>query len=98
MKARFFDTLRLISVLSPRRIVNLLRLVFSYYVSRYTGKVWHSGNPYTVSIEPTTSCNLRCPECPSGLRKFSRNTGKISLELYQEVIDQMHPDLFYLIL
>ncbi len=58
----------------------------------------HWGNPYTISVEPTTSCNLRCPECPSGLRKFTRNTGMISLELYREIIDQLHPDLFYLIL
>jgi len=58
----------------------------------------HYGNPFTVSIEPTTSCNLRCPECPSGLRKFTRETGNISLEMYHKVIDQLHPDLFYLIL
>jgi radical SAM protein with 4Fe4S-binding SPASM domain len=58
----------------------------------------HRGNPYTISIEPTTSCNLRCPECPSGLRKFTRDTGMISLELYRKVIDELHPDLFYLIL
>jgi radical SAM protein with 4Fe4S-binding SPASM domain len=58
----------------------------------------HRGNPFTISVEPTTSCNLRCPECPSGLRQFSRNTGMISLELYYQVIDQLYPDLFYLIL
>ena len=60
--------------------------------------VKHWGDPYTISVEPTTSCNLRCPECPSGLRKFTRDTGMISLELYREVVDQLHPDLFYLIL
>jgi radical SAM protein with 4Fe4S-binding SPASM domain len=58
----------------------------------------HYGNPYTISIEPTTSCNLRCPECPSGLRKFTRDTGMINLELYRKVVDELHPDLFYLIL
>lgn len=31
----------------------------------------------SLSIEPTTSCNLRCPECPSGLRSFTRPTGML---------------------
>ncbi len=26
----------------------------------------------SLSVEPTTACNLRCPECPSGLRSFTR--------------------------
>jgi radical SAM protein with 4Fe4S-binding SPASM domain len=58
----------------------------------------HRGNPFTYSIEPTTSCNLRCPECPSGLRVFTRPTGSINLDLYQSLIDQTCQDLFYLIL
>ncbi len=98
MKARTLDLLRLLSRLTPRRIVNAAKILLSYYFSRFTGRVRHAGNPFTVSVEPTTSCNLRCPECPSGLRKFSRNTGKISFELYRDAIDQLSPDLFYLIL
>ena len=31
----------------------------------------------SLSVEPTTSCNLRCPECPSGLRSFTRPTGML---------------------
>jgi len=96
--ARLTDTLRLLTRITPGRWFNLTRLFSSYYLSRYSGRVRHWGNPFTLSVEPTTSCNLRCPECPSGLRKFTRDTGKISLELYQSVIDQLHPDLFYLIL
>lgn len=79
-------------------MVNLLLLYFSYYAARTTGKVRHRGKPFTVSIEPTTSCNLRCPECPSGLRQFTRPTGALSLELYRDIIDQLSPGLFYLIL
>ena len=98
MFARLSDTLRLLARITPRRWYNLTRLYSSYYLSRYTGRVRHRGNPYTISVEPTTSCNLRCPECPSGLRQFTRDTGRISLEMYHSVIDQLHPDLFYLIL
>jgi radical SAM protein with 4Fe4S-binding SPASM domain len=92
------DTLNLLGKLNFRRLWNLFKIYVSYYYSRYSGKVIHKGNPFTYSVEPTTSCNLRCPECPSGLRIFSRPTGSISLELYQDLIDQTWKDLFYLIL
>ncbi len=98
MSAYLRDTLYLLLRITPGRFVNLIKLYFSYYLSRYTGRMRHWGNPYTISVEPTTSCNLRCPECPSGLRKFTRDTGMINLELYRKVIDELHPDLFYLIL
>ena len=98
MSTALADHISLLRRLTLRRIVNTLKISISYYFSRFTGRVYHAGKPFTVSIEPTTSCNLRCPECPSGLRKFTRDTGMISLELYQDIIDQLHKDLFYLIL
>ncbi|MCB0738588.1 MAG: radical SAM protein, partial [Bacteroidetes bacterium] len=54
--------------------------------------------PFSISIEPTTSCNLRCPECPSGLRSFTRNTGMLNLATYQNVVDDLQDWLIYLIL
>ncbi|MBI1183852.1 radical SAM protein [bacterium] len=54
--------------------------------------------PFSISVEPTTSCNLRCPECPSGLRSFSRPTGMLTLATYQNIIDQLQDYLIYLIL
>lgn len=98
MPARTTDILNLLSCLTPGRVFNLLKLHLSYWFSRYRSNAIHWGNPFTISIEPTTSCNLRCLECPSGLRKFTRNTGALSLELYHDVISQLSPDLFYLIL
>ncbi len=55
------------------------------------------GLPIAISFEPTTSCNLRCPECPSGLRSFSRPTGMLEEDLFRKVIDEMSRDLWYLI-
>jgi len=43
-----------------------------------------------MSVEPTTSCNLRCPECPSGLRAFTRPTGMLDQNFFQSVINQVH--------
>ena len=51
----------------------------------------------TISIEPTTACNLRCPECPSGLRAFSRPTGNLKQDFFRKTIDELHKQLIYLI-
>lgn len=52
--------------------------------------------PVSISFEPTTSCNLRCPECPSGLRAFTRPTGLLEQPLFENVIDQLADTLSYL--
>ena len=44
--------------------------------------------PMVLSLEPTTSCNLRCPECLSGLRGFSRPTGMIELDMVEKIMAQ----------
>lgn len=54
--------------------------------------------PFTLSFEPTTSCNLSCPECPSGLKNFTRKTGDSQLEKYQKWIDEINNHLIYLYL
>ena len=53
--------------------------------------------PISISIEPTTACNLRCPECPSGLRAFSRPTGNLRSDFFRKTIDDLHRDLSFLI-
>ena len=53
--------------------------------------------PISIAIEPTTSCNLRCPECPSGLRSFTRETGMLDETFFKTVIDELHKEIFYLI-
>jgi radical SAM protein with 4Fe4S-binding SPASM domain len=92
------DGFSLASGLTFKRVWNLLLIVASYYLTRLTKTTIHWGNPFSISIEPTTSCNLRCPECPSGLRQFSRNTGMLTLELYQNIVDQLKDHLVYMIL
>ena len=57
----------------------------------------HFGMPTSISLEPTTSCNLRCPECPSGLRNFTRPTGKLEDAYFEKIITQLAPRLSYLI-
>jgi radical SAM protein with 4Fe4S-binding SPASM domain len=92
------NTYRFLSSISLKRGINLLQNEVSYYLSLLSNKPRLAGLPWAISIEPTTSCNLRCPECPSGLRKFTRPTGSMSLESYKHIIDQLSPHLVYLTL
>jgi radical SAM protein with 4Fe4S-binding SPASM domain len=91
------DSMNLLRKLSIRRAWNAGKVLSSYYVSKYTKKPVQWGVPISISFEPTTSCNLRCPECPSGLRAFSRPTGMLQNDFFRETIDQLYKDLFYLV-
>jgi len=91
------DTINLFSKLTPRRFWNASKVFSSYYVSKWTKKPVQWGYPVSISFEPTTSCNLRCPECPSGLRAFTRPTGMLKKDFFSETIDQLSKELLYLV-
>jgi radical SAM protein with 4Fe4S-binding SPASM domain len=91
------DTFNLLSKLTFARIWNGFKVLGSFYISRFTKKPIQWGYPVSISFEPTTSCNLRCPECPSGLRSFSRPTGMLKKDFFRETIDDIHKHLLYLI-
>jgi radical SAM protein with 4Fe4S-binding SPASM domain len=91
------DSLHWVSKQTPARWANMARVTESYYRSRWRGTPAMRGLPISIAVEPTTSCNLRCPECPSGLRSFTRPTGMLPEQLFEKVVDQLAPTLSYLI-
>jgi radical SAM protein with 4Fe4S-binding SPASM domain len=90
------DMLNMASKLTLKRALNNSAILSSYHYSRATGTAKIKGLPISISVEPTTSCNLRCPECPSGLRSFTRPTGMLDDSLFQNTIDQLADTLNYL--
>jgi radical SAM protein with 4Fe4S-binding SPASM domain len=82
--------------MSFRRMTNATKVTSSYYYSKWFKKPVQWGLPISVSIEPTTACNLGCPECPSGLKQFTRNTGNLKTDFYKETINQLASKLWYL--
>lgn len=89
------DYLNILSKLTVRRAFNLFQLRWSYYLSRISKRGVIAGKPFSLSIEPTTACNLGCPECPSGLKQFTRPTGKLDLQLHRSMLDQVQNTVFY---
>ena len=91
------DGINFLSKLPARRVLNMARVFSSYHISKWTKRSVQWGLPISISFEPTTSCNLRCPECPSGLRAFTRPTGMLQRDFFRETIDQLYKDLSYLV-
>ncbi len=94
--AILYDQIRYLRYLTVRKVANAVHVLAGYFLSKITGNVHTGQSPLSLSIEPTTSCNLRCPECPSGLRAFSRPTGMLSPSLYEKLIDQVKVHVTYL--
>jgi radical SAM protein with 4Fe4S-binding SPASM domain len=82
--------------LSWSKLKNALLLFISFLFSKYRGKIYNLGKPISIAIEPTTACNLRCPECPSGLRSFHRPTGNLDFDFLKKMVDEVSPYVFYL--
>lgn len=78
------------------RLVNAIKIKWSFHYSKWIKKPKVKGLPISLTIEPTTACNLGCPECPSGLKQFSRPEGNIKQDFYKTIIDQVHKQTYYL--
>ncbi|OYU65388.1 MAG: radical SAM protein [Cytophagaceae bacterium BCCC1] len=90
------DYINFLSKLTFKRAINALGLVFGYIYSKITKTPVNGFLPVALAIEPTTSCNLRCPECPSGLRSFTRPIGMLETKLFENVITELKDALMYL--
>lgn len=90
------DHINLLSKLTFSRLWNAFNIKWSYALSKKKQKAGIKGLPVSLTIEPTTACNLGCPECPSGLKQFTRPEGNIKPDFYKQIIDQVYQKTFYL--
>ncbi len=92
----YFEIRQIFKVLTFTRLWNLFILLNSYLLSILfkTPFIW--ANPFAITIEPITTCNLNCEECPTGKKTLTRPSGKIKIELFKKLIDQISKKTFYL--
>lgn len=85
----------LVRCCTAKRLLNLGKIFISYILSDKLKRsiVW--GLPYTLTIEPTNLCNLRCPECPSGTGELTRPLGMMAMENFKRIIDEVSEHAFY---
>lgn len=76
-----------------RKLINILKLIFSYLLSIILRKPIHAGMPLGISVEPTNVCNLKCIECPTGTNSLSRKIQNIDRKLYEDLVDELRGQL-----
>uniref|UniRef100_UPI003F73A1A8 radical SAM/SPASM domain-containing protein n=1 Tax=Marivirga arenosa TaxID=3059076 RepID=UPI003F73A1A8 len=97
MEMHFKDSLNLLKKITFRKATNAFLLWWSYHLSKHSRQANIKGKPISISIEPTTSCNLRCPECPSGLRSFTRPVGMLKPDAFEKMLAQLKDHLIYML-
>ena len=88
-----FDTKMINPIIRP---VNLITMGYSFLLNSVTGNTTAYGMPVSVSIELTNHCNLRCPECLSGLGLMSRDKGFMEINLFEKIIGELSPYIYNL--
>ncbi len=54
------------------------------------------GFPYWLTIDPANYCTLRCPFCPTGQGRGSREKGMLSFENFKKLADELGPYLIHI--
>jgi len=88
----------LLKSLNFRKAANVVAVEAGFLFSRLFRRIVVIGKPWSASIEPTTSCNLRCTECPTGMQTLTRSKGTMNLADYKTILEKLSPDLIYLTL
>ena len=88
-----------LSYVSFSKIVNFVRLKFSYLFSKNKEVGLKNALPSFISVEPTNFCQLRCPECSIGQatkekKSESRFFKKI---MFRKLIDELKSTLTHVI-
>lgn len=96
MRARLRDFLRFIRVLTGSKCWNAVRVWFHFQLAKRLKWNGSPGLPISMSVEPTTACNLGCPECPSGLKQFNRPTGNLKMNHFEKWIVEWKKHLVHL--
>jgi radical SAM protein with 4Fe4S-binding SPASM domain len=90
------EAIKYLRKLTFHKLVNMIKLWLSFYYSKLISKPAIWGMPTSLTIEPTTACNLGCPECPSGLKIFSRPTGSIKQTTLETTLRDLDKYLTYI--
>lgn len=83
--------LRMFKYNTPRKMYNFGLVQVQKWLRRE--RLW--GMPYRYNIDPMNSCNLKCPLCPTGLGILGRRRGRMDLESYKALIDQIAPYAYW---
>ena len=89
---------RLIRTITFRRLANAALASGSFFISKLLRKpiVW--GTPFILTVEPSSLCNLKCPQCTVGADELTRDQGLLDFETYRRLLNEIGDNIFYLML
>lgn len=82
-----FSLLQFLRCSTPRKLANFALAK----VQKWLRRDRLISMPYRYFIDPLNVCNLRCPLCPTGRGELRRPRGKMSLEDFKRIMDQIAP-------
>lgn len=95
IRAELPRTIRILKKsLTAWRIFNISINQLSLRLSDILGKSFIWGYPYELMVEPTNTCNLRCPLCAYGAGDLSRPKSFLKFDTFQQVINEIGKSLF----
>lgn len=81
-------------LLTWKRAYHALHTYLTYQLARHH-LLWKVPvYPLYLGIEPTTACQLGCPHCISGLKAFTRPTGRLNPAILEKLLYELHPYLW----
>jgi radical SAM protein with 4Fe4S-binding SPASM domain len=84
----FSDILNRIRSLSFHKVLNILIVQLSYFLSTLLKKPLIWGKPFFISLEPAAICNLSCPQCPTGAGDVRRSKKFMDIHAFKEIVDE----------
>lgn len=94
-KALFYDRIRLIRTLNFHRIINYIKTLASFRVSGLLKRniIW--SEPFSLNIETASICNLKCPECITGMGKTNRTRKLAEYGYVKKILSAHQKHSFY---
>ncbi|MCI0495860.1 radical SAM protein [candidate division KSB1 bacterium] len=89
---------RVAKAASAKRMINALQSIAGLALSTITRKSITWGVPPIVTIEPTVRCNLRCPQCITGMGKIHREQDDLNLDIFKQIMEEIGDRIWYLLL
>ncbi|MCU0645943.1 MAG: radical SAM protein [bacterium] len=83
---------------SAKRIINSIKSIAGLALSTITRKSIVCGIPPILTIEPTARCNLKCPQCITGMGNVQREKKDMSLDTFKQIIKEIGDKIWYLLL
>ena len=75
---------------TPRKLINYLAVAVDYRRRRSRVR----GMPYVIRVDPTSTCNLRCPLCPTGAGEIDRGRTFMRVELFEQIMNEFGANAF----